>query len=184
MLDEQEIRALVSDMWMLRQRERAVLDNIYDYMQGRRGYPNTPENCEAEIANLAKLSMKNVLPLVRDAFVQNLCVIGYRSALAKENAPAWRMWQSNRMDARQVEVYRPAVTYGASYVVVTRDEDDDERGVRWRPRSPRQLLAVYEDPQIDEWPQYAFEMWVDNTDAKARRKALIYDDEFLYPMDQ
>ena len=183
MLDEQQIRALVSDMWLLRQREMAVLDNIYDYMQGRRGFPNTPDECEKEIDNLARLSMKNVLPLVRDAFVQNLCVVGYRSALAKENAPAWRMWQSNRMDARQVEVYRPAVTYGASYVVVTRDEDSDERDVRWRPRSPRQLLAVYEDPQMDEWPQYAFEMWVDNTDAKARRKALIYDDEYLYPMD-
>lgn len=183
MLDEQEIRALVSDMWLLRQREMAVLDNIYDYMQGRRGFPKTPDSCEDEIQNLAQLSMKNVLPLVRDAFVQNLCVIGYRSALAKENAPAWRMWQSNRMDARQVEVYRPAVTYGASYVVLTRDEDGDESGVCWRPRSPRQLLAVYEDPQMDEWPQYAFEMWVDNTDAKPRRKALIYDDEYLYPMD-
>ena len=183
MLDEQQIRALVSDMWLLRQREMAVLNNIYDYMQGRRGFPTTPDNCEGEIESLAKLSMKNVLPLVRDAFVQNLCVIGYRSALAKENAPAWKMWQKNRMDARQVEVYRPAVTYGASYVVVARDEDGDEPGVCWRPRSPRQLLAVYEDPQLDEWPQYAFEMWVDNTDAKARRKALIYDDQYLYPMD-
>lgn len=183
MLDEQDIRALVPDMWLLRQREMAVLDNVYEYMQGRRGLPKTPDNCEDEVKNLAGLSVKNVLPLVRDAFVQNLCVIGYRSALAKENAPSWMVWQSNRMDARQVEVYRPAVTYGASYVVVTRDEDGDEPGVRWRPRSPRQLLAVYEDPQVDEWPQYGFEMWVDNSDAKPRRKALVYDDSFMYPLD-
>lgn len=183
MLDEQQIRTLTSDMWMLRQSERLVLDDIYDYMLGRRGFPRVPDNCEKEIEDLARLSMKNVLPLVRDAFVQNLCVIGYRSALAKDNSPAWDVWQANRMDARQVEVYRPAVTYGASYVVVTRDYDGDELGTRWRPRSPRQLLAVYEDPQTDEWPQYAYEMWVDNTDAKARRKAMIYDDEYMYPID-
>jgi hypothetical protein len=183
MLDEQQIRTLTSDMWMLRQSERLVLDDIYDYMLGRRGFPRVPDNCEREIEDLAKLSMKNVLPLVRDAFVQNLCVIGYRSALAKENSPAWDVWQANRMDARQVEVYRPAITYGASYVVVTRDSDDDEPRTRWRPRSPRQLLAVYEDPQTDEWPQYAFEMWVDNCDAKARRRAMIYDDEYMYPID-
>jgi hypothetical protein len=180
MLDEQQIYSLTSDMWLLRQRERMVLDDIYDYMLGRKGFPRVPDNCEAEIEDLARLSMKNILPLVRDAFVQNLCVIGYRSALARENSPAWDVWQSNRMDARQVEVYRPAITYGASYVVVTAD---DEEGALWRPRSPRQLLAVYEDPQTDEWPQYAFEMWVDNTDAKARRKAMIYDDEYMYPID-
>jgi hypothetical protein len=101
-LDEQQIYSLTSDMWLLRQRERMVLDDIYDYMLGRKGFPRVPDNCETEIEELARLSMKNVLPLVRDAFVQNLCVVGYRSALAKENSPAWDMWQSNRRDARQV----------------------------------------------------------------------------------
>lgn len=180
MLDDGQIRDLVQDMWLLQQSELATLDNVYEYMQGRRGLPRTPEGAEKEIEDLARLSLKNVLPLVRDAFVQNLCVIGFRSALAKENSPAWDVWQANRMDARQVEVYRPAITYGASYVVVTAD---DEKGALWRPRSPRQLLAVYEDPQTDEWPQYGFEMWVDNSDAKARRRATIYDDQFVYPID-
>jgi len=91
MLDDQQIRALVSDMWLLRQSERTVLDNIYDYMLGRRGFPKVPENSEREVHELSQLAMKNVLPLVRDAFVQNLCVVGYRSALAKENSPAWNM---------------------------------------------------------------------------------------------
>jgi len=68
MLDDQQIRALVSDMWLLRQSERTVLDNIYEYMLGLRGFPRVPENSEKEIQELANLSMKNVLPLVRDAF--------------------------------------------------------------------------------------------------------------------
>ena len=62
MLDEQQIYSLTSDMWLLRQRERMVLDDIYDYMLGRKGFPRVPDNCETEIEELARLSMKNVLP--------------------------------------------------------------------------------------------------------------------------
>jgi hypothetical protein len=179
-LDEEEIRTLVGDMWRLHEAERVGLDIIYEYAQGVRGYPKVPEGTGQEVKDLAKLSVKNVLSLVRDSFVQNLSVVGYRDALAKENSSAWQGWQANRMDGRQNEVYRPAVGYGASYVVVAKD---DEIGARWRPRSPRQLLAVYEDPQSDEWPQYAFETWIDQSDAKPHRRGVLYDDEFMYPLD-
>jgi hypothetical protein len=179
MLDEEEIRTLVTDMWRLHESERVWLDTIYEYVSGMRGQPALPEGSETEIKDLAKLSIKNVLSLVRDSFVQNLSVIGYRDALAKENSAAWLSWQGNRMDARQVEVYRPAVTYGAAYVVVTKDP---VLGALWRPRSPRQLLAVYEDPQTDQWPQYAFETWIDQSDAKPFRRGVMYDDSFMYPL--
>lgn len=179
MLDDDGVRGIVSDMWRLHLSERTYLDRIYGYVVGQVGSPHVPEGAEDEIKDLARLSIKNVLALVRDAFTQNLAVTGYRSALAKENAPAWKMWQRNCMDARQAEVHRPAITYGASYVVVT----EGDEGSVWRTRSPRQLLAVYEDPQVDMWPQYAFEQWVDNTDAHPRWKATLYDEEFIYPLD-
>lgn len=180
MLDEDDIRDLVGDMWRLHQAERFWLDTIYDYVNGRRGQPQVPEGAQQEIKDLAKLSVKNVLSLVRDSFVQNLSVIGYRDALAKENNAAWVSWQGNRMDARQVEVYRPAITYGAAYVVVTKDL---ELGALWRPRSPRQLLAVYEDPLTDMWPQYGLEMWIDQSDARPFRRGMLYDDTYCYPLE-
>lgn len=179
MLDDEQIRSLISDMRRLHQAESAWLDRIYDYVTGRRGAPEPPEGSEQEVKDIARLSVLNVLSLVRDAFVQNLSVVGFRNALAKENNPAWKQWQANRMDARQAEVYRPAVTYGAAYVVVTHGGD----GTLWRTRSPRQLLAVYEDPQVDLWPQFAFETWIDQSHAKPRRKAMLYDDTHMYPLD-
>lgn len=179
MLDEDDIRRLVGDMRLLHDSERDVLDRVYEYTAGMRGAPSVPEGAEREVKELARLSIKNVLGLVRDAFVQNLSVVGYRDALAQDNASAWQIWQRNRMDARQAEVYRPAITYGAAYVIVV-DGDD---GTVWRTRSPRQLLAVYEDPQVDVWPQYAFETWIDQSEAKPRRKAVLYDDELMYPLD-
>ncbi|MGV7904099.1 hypothetical protein PJN93_30265, partial [Mycobacterium kansasii] len=86
--------------------------------------------------------------MVRDSFAHNLSVVGYRNATATENDPAWAMWQRNRMDARQAAVYRPALTYGASYVSVL----PSDKGPVFRTRSPRQLLATYEDPTLDAWP--------------------------------
>ena len=74
MLNEDEVRGLVSDMWRLKQHERPELDEIYDYMLGRKGVPKVPTGSEREIEDMAKLSVKNVLPLVRDAFAQNLSV--------------------------------------------------------------------------------------------------------------
>jgi Phage portal protein, SPP1 Gp6-like len=179
-LNQEQIRTLFADMWNLHQIERMWLDRIYDYVAGVRGIPGTPDGAPEEINELARLSVKNVLTLVRDSFTQNLSVIGYKTALAKDNGPAWDIWQRNRMDARQAEVYRPAITYGASYVTVMKDEDTGKSV--WRTRSPRQLLAVYEEPSLDLWPQYAMEMWIDQTDAKAKWRGRFYDDTYIYPI--
>jgi hypothetical protein len=83
------------------------------------------------------------------------------------------------MDARQSEIYRPALTYGVSYVCVTPGKDYP----LFRPRSPRQLIAVYADAQVDEWPQYALETWIDTTGAKPTRRGMFFDDTYIYPLN-
>ncbi|AHY26829.1 portal protein [Mycobacterium phage ZoeJ] len=178
-LTREELSALVADMWQLHMSERETLDRIYEYTKGLRGRPEVPEGASDEVKDLARLSVKNVLALVRDSFAQNLSVVGYRNALAQENDPAWEMWQRNRMDARQAEVHRPALTYGASYVTVT----PSDKGPVFRPRSPRQILAVYDDPTLDAWPQYALETWVAKKDAKPHRRGVLYDDTYIYELD-
>lgn len=179
MMDSRAISALISNMWQLHIAERGWLDRIYEYVNGLRGRPSVPEGASDEVKDLARLSIKNVLALVRDSFAQNLSVVGYRNATARENDPAWDLWQRNRMDARQAEVYRPALTYGAAYVTVTPGPD----GPVFRPRSPRQILAVYDDPALDSWPQYALETWVTQKNAKQRRMGVLYDDTYMYELD-
>lgn len=178
-MDRAAVSALISDMHQLHISERAWLDRIYEYVNGLRGRPSVPEGASDEVKDLAKLAVKNVLGLVRDSFAQNLSVVGYRSATARENDPAWELWQRNGMDARQAEVYRPALTYGAAYVTVTPSVD----GPVFRPRSPRQILAVYDDPSLDSWPQYALETWVTQRNAKPRRMGVLYDDTYMYELD-
>ncbi|MFC4124928.1 phage portal protein [Nocardia rhizosphaerae] len=179
-MDEDDLRSLIADMWQLHMQERAWLDRIYDYTKGLRGIPAVPEDAGDEVKDIAKLSVLNVLAGVRDTWTRNLSVVGFRRSTARENDPAWTSWQRNRMDARQKEVHKPAVTYGASYVRVLRPEGG--RPI-WAPRSPRQLLAVYADPSLDAWPEYALETWIDKTGAKKRRVGHLIDDEWVYPFD-
>lgn len=180
LLDDDGLRSLARDMWALRMNEMSKLDRIYEFSKGRRGRPTVPESAGDELKDLAKLSILNVLDAVVNGFARNLSVVGYRATNTEDNDPAWAAWQRNRMDARQYEVHRPALRYGASYVTVLRDE---HREPVWRARSPRQLLAVYDDPQIDEWPQYALETWVTTKNAKPRRVGFILDDIYQYPID-
>lgn len=179
-LDEEQLRTLISNMWRMHMQERIWLDRIYEYAKGLRGVPDIPEESADEVKELAKLSVKNVLGGVRDTWTRNLSVVGYRRSTALENDPAWAAWQRNRMDARQKEVHKPAVTYGASYVKVLKD--DGEPPV-WTPRSPRQLLAVYRDPSLDEWPEYALDTWIDNTGAEPTRRGEFLDGTYVYPFD-
>ncbi|WP_052372585.1 phage portal protein [Nocardia otitidiscaviarum] len=179
-LDEEQLNALILDMWRMHMEERLLLDRIYEYLKGLRGVPEVPEGTGDEVKTLARMSVMNILGGIRDKWSRNLSVVGYRRSTAMENDPAWASWQRNRMDKRQKEVHKPAVSYGASYVKVLKGVDGKPV---WLPRSPRQLLAVYRDPSLDEWPQYVLETWIDKTDAKPRRKGMFIDEEWVYPFD-
>jgi hypothetical protein len=179
-LDENEIRAVIGKMWQLHLSERGELDRVGGYARGQLGVPAVPEDTGDEVKDIAKLSVKNVLGVVVDSFAQNLSVTGYRTAASADNDPGWALWQANRMDARQALVHVPALTYGAAYVTVTRGPGGR---VRLRPRGPKDILTAYVDPLADEWPQFALEIWRTQDGAKLRRKANLYDEKFIYPLD-
>jgi hypothetical protein len=179
MIDVSEIASTVQRMWRLHQDEMGKFDNIHEYLKGRRGLPSLPEAADGEVRAIRDNCVHNVLTLVLDAFVQNLSVVGYRNSQAESDAAGWDLWQSNQMDARQAEIYSSAVKYGVAYVVAAPVDGD----VRFKIRSPRQLIAVYEDPQCDLWPQYALETWIDETNAKPSRKGVFYDDTHMYLLD-
>ncbi|MBF6187999.1 phage portal protein [Nocardia farcinica] len=180
-LDEDDLRDLIANLWRMHLEERLWLDRIYEYTKGLRGVPEVPEGTGDEVKALAKLSVMNVLSTVRDSWARNLSVVGYRRSTARENDPAWRSWQRNRMDARQKEIHKPAVTYGAAYAKVLKGPEDP--WPVWTLRSPRQLLAAYRDPSLDEWPEYTLETVVVTSGGKRRRVGVVMDDVWMYPFD-
>ena len=178
MLDEDGVIESARMLWAQREDERWRLDRLHDFARGLIGKPEVPDGNGDEIHELAKLSVKNVCGPVVDAFASNLSVVGFRSPTAQDDDAVWELWQQQSMDARQAEVSRGTLTYGAHYVTSL---PEDGR-VTFRPRSPRRLTAVYADPQMDRWPIMALETWIDKSSARWLRRGILLDDTMAYPV--
>jgi hypothetical protein len=153
----------------MRDREHTRLDNIHRYLRDDQRLSWLPSGTPDEVQKIATISRVNMLKFVVRASVQAMYVSGYRGNRAEDNAPAWDIWQRNRMDARQIGVHRAGISYGASYVtVLPGDPVPVLRGV-----SPRNMTAAYGDD--DEWPLYALEK---------RRSGLyrLFDSEAVYTL--
>lgn len=164
MLERDEVEEWVKRLLEYRSTEANRLDRIHAYLldpdtetsAGWLGNPNGPlrwlkRGVSDDVRRLAEMSRVNMLKFVVDATTQVMYVDGFRAPKAADEEPAWRTWQLNRMDARQIGVHRSALSYGSSYVtVLPGDSAPVLRGV-----SPRKMTAVYGDD--DDWPELALE---------------------------
>jgi hypothetical protein len=133
--------------------ERRQLDVIRRYWKGRQKLPAViPTSSPAVVKTMARIARVNFTPIIVDSLSQSLFVDGFRGkSNDAENADVWRIWQANKLDARQTGIHRAALAYGTAYAVVTPGEPVAViRGV-----SPRHMTAMYgEDP---DWPIFALE---------------------------
>ncbi|MFE4857374.1 phage portal protein [Streptomyces sp. NPDC056670] len=162
----------------LREAEQVRLERIANYMSGKHSSVYVPRGARAEYRWLIERAKVAILPLIVTVVAQNLYVDGYRPAGSDDNAEPWKVWQANRMDARQHGVHRAALTYGASYVVVMPGSPVPVI----TPFSPRRLTALYADPVNDEWPVLAVEDRLENTAKGQRRVVRVYDDQARYTL--
>lgn len=134
--------------------ENGKLLRFRDYADGRAGIPDVRDGASEEIKELAKQSVRNVCGVVVDTFDRGLSVVGFRSPTEADDEPAWAWWQKNRLDARQHEVHRAALTYGWSWVSVLPDDDQDGAPVpaTW---TPLNVYAEWNDPRRDLFPVQA-----------------------------
>jgi hypothetical protein len=136
--------------------ERYKMDRIDRWARWEHDDPHRPQQATAEYEELAARAQAPWGDLIVGSVAQTLYVEGYRRPDAPEDSSGWRLWQANGMDARQIAIHRAALTYGIAYGIAEPGETmlgepiPVMRGV-----SPREMLAVYEDPANDEWPLYA-----------------------------
>lgn len=112
-----------------------------------------PDDAPRVMKNLAWKSRTNVLPLILDTFSQVTKADGYTDTSGSLSS-AWGHWQANGMDARQTGIHRAAMQYGASYATVL----PGDTGPVIHGYSPRRMTAIYQDPEIDDWPFMAVEI--------------------------
>lgn len=180
MLDKTEASELAIQLLEYHQGELASYDVIYNYWNGYQGLPIVPmDGVPREVRRLATMSRINVISLVVSVMAQSLYVDGYREdpATSDVDAPAWAIWQTNRMDAHQTGVHRAALAYGMAYVIVLPGDDGPTiRGV-----SPRSLVAVY-DEDTHDWPRYALE--VRNSPWAPKDEYWLYDEDSITILEE
>lgn len=92
--------------------ERDKLDRIDRWARWEHDKPHQPLQATTEYQELSARSQAPWGDLIVTSVAQTLYVEGYRSPTDPENNAAWRLWQVNGMDARQVAIHRAALTYG------------------------------------------------------------------------
>jgi hypothetical protein len=168
--------------------ERDKLDRIDRWYRWDHDDPHSPtqQRSTSEYRHLKGRSQTPWLGLVVSTTAQTLYVEGYRRSGESDSAPPWRFWQENQLDARQIPVHRAALAYGHAYTLVLPGRSfTGERVPVIRGVSPREMIAVYQDPASDDWPMYALRARVtnirDERDVMQKGLALrVYDDEAVY----
>lgn len=174
--------------------EKERLDRIAQYLGDTvNGVLYVPKGATDEYRLLVDQSRFNVLPLVVQQLAQALFVDGYRPtgpngrAPSADNSPIWdRVWQPNRMDARQGALHRDAITYGYSYALALPGAVGEQPTPVITPYSPRTLTALYDDPLHDEWPRLAMTVkrMPNPESADEGTRLCVYDANFRYDVQR
>jgi hypothetical protein len=150
------------------------LERLYLYVHNKQRDRWLSSSVPAEVRAIAKMCRVNVLGLVVDSVAQSLYVDGYRAPAESDEAPAWDIWQRNRMDARQMAVHRACATYDVAYVTVMPGTPVPVI----RAVSPRSMTAVYGED--DDWPMWALEKR--RSAVKGETLYRLFDEENVYWM--
>lgn len=183
------------DLWPQWEQERTWLEWVDNWLHLKHERIMLPRSATREIKALRELARTPWLALVVAIRSQNTLVDGYRSpdapaslAAGSGDAPAespssrtWRIWEANDFDARQTAIHRDAYTYGYSYATALPGQLPDGTPMPvLRPVSPRRMLAVYAEPENDDWPMFAMEV---RRQPGGRHRLKVYDENFVYLLD-
>lgn len=170
-----------------RQDESRRLERIDDAMSTPGAFTSSfkprvsiPGDAPEILRKLAYKAETNYLPILVKNYSQVLKVDGVimngrTPEFTNSGLDPWQAWQRNRMDARQVGLHYATLKYGTAYATVLPGERDEQTKVTI-PRidlySPREMTALYQDPESDEWPMMAL--------AARGNHAYLFEDEVVH----
>lgn len=180
------VPGLVRDALGTLARDAERLETLSRYMSGRHDLPYVPPGDPRERKDMAAMSVTNMVHLVVNASVQALTVEGFRRSgetvldVRDEGrvSPDWGHWQASRMDAGSKAIIRTACVYGLAYVLT----EVTSRGVRSRGLSPRQAVALFEDPASDVDPVFALRR-ISAPSGAGPGRCEAWDDECRYVVE-
>lgn len=166
-------------------RDQGDLERYDAYLAGDHDDVYIPDETDAEFKLLAQRAILNLIPLVINSVTQVCYVESIRhgedvndekdEALA-EIPPEMRVWQHNRMGAKQLAIVRTLAAHGAVYTLVKRDERTGK--ARFEAYSGLKATAIYNDYVNDLDPIWG--LVIKRGSISVIEEAYLYNDRHVY----
>lgn len=168
-------------LWPAFRKEKKNLDKIDRWYRWDHDKPHAPRQATREYTQLMASAQTPWLGLVVTSVAQGMYVSGYRRSDEQDNAEAWRWWQANEMDGRQVALHRAMLAYGHSYTSVLPGRSAfGERMPVIKGHSPRRMITFYREPEHDDFPAFALRADPAKVDGSKGWALKLYDDNDVY----
>lgn len=135
------------------QKEREFQKRLEAWAKGEHERPFRPKETNGEYEAIEQNSKVPLLGLIVRIFGQGLELIDYMPGLDGKHDELWSIWTANQMPARQKRLWKAAFTGGIGYA----QSLPGDTAPQIKLFSAKNMIAVYQDPEYDEWPMYAAE---------------------------
>lgn len=157
----------------LKERERQK--RFIDWAVGNHEKPFKPREANREYDALLEKSTVPLIGLAVRILRQGIEVVDYEPGIKEHKDQLWAAWNANRMRGRQKRLWRAALTGGLGYTLVLPGDPVPVIKIF----SGKNMIAVYQDVEYDEWPMFAAE----GTAASSSKFHFnIYDEDAQYTL--
>lgn len=133
-------------------RQEREKQSVYrDWARGKHVKPFKPAEANPELDALLDKSTTPLIMLIVRILAQTMEVQSYTPGVEGLKDPLWAIWQGNRMATRQKRLYKAALWGGQAFALALPGVPVPQVKLF----SGRNMVAVYDDPEADEWPQFA-----------------------------
>jgi hypothetical protein len=135
-------------MWKAEREKQTVLR---DWARGKHLAPFKPREANKELDALLEKAPVPLIMLIVRILAQSMEVQSYIPGVDALKDDLWKIWQGNMLGTRQKRLYKAALWGGQAFALAL-------PGVpvpKVRIFSARNMVAAYQDPEADEWPEFA-----------------------------
>lgn len=134
-------------------KEREYQMRLEAWAKGEHERPYRPREVTSEYEAIEDNSRVPLLGLIVRIFGQGMELIDYMPSDPELHDELWAVWSANQMPSRQKRLWKAAFTGGIGYALSLPGEPVPQIKLY----SAKNMIAVYQDPEYDEWPEYAAE---------------------------
>lgn len=146
--------------------------------------PTVPDKAPADVRKILETAHTPNAKSLVDQFSQQIRVEGIRLEDASGNAPAWELFNRNRLRGRQVPLWKASFAHGQAYGIALPGIGrlDGAKTAAMDLQSARRGTAFFRD-DFDEWPEFYIDVdLIVNSDGSRENLIRFIDDERVHRM--